>query len=651
MSTATRPASEIALASLAILKVNWDTQQKDYIGNFVPFVAECLRKMPQEEVSLEQLRDLIFSEFGLAIPHGPFRTILGRAKKDGLVRVESGVLQRRPEALKESSIAADRDRALRQQAALIEKLRKFCAERHSVEWSDEEAEDALLTYVSDHAGPILALMVEGQELPAEGRSPGKASTAYLVNSFIIHVNDVDPEAFDQVETVVKGSMLANALYYPDISAISQKLSGLEVFFDTRIVLESLVGNEYQKRARSELFQLVYDLGGQPKIFDDTEREILAVLNYQAGNLRRGTIHERQFGLLTQQLIDSGFEASDLELIIARLPKALGSMKVTVAGRPKPSTALTVDEAKLEQTLKDCGGRYAREEPLHHDIDVITAIHRLRKGQRKNKLETSGAVFVTTNYPMIDASRVFFREEYDLGGVPRVYSDNRFETLIWLKKPLRAPDLPRRRILADSLAALRPGNELWIAYSQEIERLREDQSVSEEDFVLLKDSLEAKVGLMEVTLGEASAFSEGTVQEVLRRSRAAVQGEAFTEVQTLSKKLAEIDARAVARREMIAQRAENIARRTTKGILYASMTLLVLFIYLTLPSSFNGISSKFEQLIAPLVFVAVLALAVLTALNLGIGSSVQSLLRSFESSLRRRLETAQLRMAGLDAPED
>ena len=50
--------SEHVITSLAILKANWD-KGLDYIENFVPFVAECLRTAPQDEVSLPELQAAI----------------------------------------------------------------------------------------------------------------------------------------------------------------------------------------------------------------------------------------------------------------------------------------------------------------------------------------------------------------------------------------------------------------------------------------------------------------------------------------------------------------------------------------------------------------------------------------------------------------
>src|SRR6266581_9779061 len=72
--------AERLVTSLAILKVNWD-KGRDYIANYVPFVAECLRKAPQPEVSLANLQAAVSAEFGLKIPLGALKTVLRRAAK------------------------------------------------------------------------------------------------------------------------------------------------------------------------------------------------------------------------------------------------------------------------------------------------------------------------------------------------------------------------------------------------------------------------------------------------------------------------------------------------------------------------------------------------------------------------------------------
>ncbi len=44
------------ISSLALLKVNYDQQRKDYFDNFVPMVAECLRCSSEDIISVPELK-------------------------------------------------------------------------------------------------------------------------------------------------------------------------------------------------------------------------------------------------------------------------------------------------------------------------------------------------------------------------------------------------------------------------------------------------------------------------------------------------------------------------------------------------------------------------------------------------------------------
>ncbi|MBI3662002.1 MAG: hypothetical protein HY234_02990 [Acidobacteria bacterium] len=72
--------------------------------------------------------------------------------------------------------------------------------------------------------------------------------------------------------------------------------------------------------------------------------------------------------------------------------------------------------------------------------------------------------------------------------------------------MMAPDLPRRRLIADAYAAMEPPDELWKAYLVEIARLETKGEISAEDYMLLRHVLSAKAALMDLTKGDASAFT-------------------------------------------------------------------------------------------------------------------------------------------------
>ena len=86
-----RPAT---LASLAILKVNWDERGHDYADNFLPFVQEAVRQGPSDQISVSDLQKQIRERFGLIIPQGALNTLLRRSERRGAVRREHGVFVR-----------------------------------------------------------------------------------------------------------------------------------------------------------------------------------------------------------------------------------------------------------------------------------------------------------------------------------------------------------------------------------------------------------------------------------------------------------------------------------------------------------------------------------------------------------------------------
>jgi hypothetical protein len=77
------------IASLAILKVNWDYLKKDYIESFVPFVATLIKTRKYPTVEVNTLCEDFSRDYGLIIPFHPMMSILKRAKKKGASKKES----------------------------------------------------------------------------------------------------------------------------------------------------------------------------------------------------------------------------------------------------------------------------------------------------------------------------------------------------------------------------------------------------------------------------------------------------------------------------------------------------------------------------------------------------------------------------------
>jgi hypothetical protein len=508
------PAHSARLASLAILRANWDAHGQSWLDSFDPFVAEALRQSSVEEVDEIHVQRTLRKQFGIEIPAGAVRTILRRLARRGLVIQKNHRYTIVRKALDSHDLSGRRQEGLRQQAALVDKFCDFAKTQYRHKLTRRDAETALHNHVEQLALPLVRTALRGA--PYQGDE-------YVLAAFIDWLVKRDPEGFEYLETMVKGSMLANALYVTDVGSAVQRFQQLVVYFDTPFLLNALgyVGKEVAQPA-DELLNLVRVLGGQCACFDQTVSEIQRVLEGIARTLRsiageNSTQRQTaQLNSVEEHFLREGLSPADIEILAIKLERHLQELGIRV--RPAPyQRQLGIDKDVLDAHLRQ-EVRYQKRQALIHDRNALMAIWQLRGGQAQRKLETSRAIFVTTNAPLVRAARAFFEVGSDGWTWPLAILDHDLTTVAWLKRPFDAPDLPRAQIIADSFAAMRPNTQLWERYLVEIEKLHKRGSVALEDFAALRYSPDARRALMDITLGDPGAMSSDTVYDVLRKTQ-------------------------------------------------------------------------------------------------------------------------------------
>ncbi len=320
----------------------------------------------------------------------------------------------------------------------------------------------------------------------------------------------------------------------------------------------------------------------------------------------------------------------------------------------------VDETELERRLR-VGSHSLRpyaEEALRHDIDAVTAIHRIRGGAPQPVLESARAVFLTTNALLAGVAGDFFREHYGQDSVPLCYVDHQLATIAWLKKPTAAPALPMLQVMADSYAALNPPEGLWRAYLSEIARLEASGDITPEDYYSLRFTMAGKSALVDV-VGPGDPI-EGTVPEILARTNAALRAEVEAAVG------AEVATHDVARAiEMEAVRAREAARGqdaarsaleaerlqrsarlrdyaarvglvAARSVLLGGALVVAVVSYLGLSGYLPTLNVAWADAARPVLFVAAGAFLILAIANMVFGTSVQSLSRWVEVRVTRRV---------------
>jgi hypothetical protein len=514
---------ESVLVSFAILNVKWDERGSSYIDNFVPFVADCLGRTEDQVVSDVELRQCLIDEYGITLPHPAVKSIVGRAARLGLVERQDGVFRANREKVAELDLTSQRQSVRRQYEALVSKFISY-ADAEGMSLGNEQAEEAILTFIERRGLPMLKMVVRGEEYQPSLLE--EVPNEYLVSGFVTNAYERDPDAFGFIETVVKGTMLATAMYLPDSGAGTRDMSDLTIYLDTRTLL-SVLGWDGPAGAEAarELTSVLRAMGARLACFGHTAEEMRNVLQTCVSNLQTARrTRERSYTMpIVEYCLQEGIGPSEVDRRIESLERDLDRNGVKVLDAPDYRIETTLDETKLEDLLQESVG-YRRESTRLYDVKSVAAIHNLRDGKRYPKLESARAIFATSNAGLVRAARIHFGERANDKFVPTCTLDHELATVVWLRNPVASPDLPRKQLLADAYAAMLPDDDLWTRFLDEVDRLEESDQITEQDYFVLRFSVEARRALMRETRGEDTVFTSGTVAEVLRRAHQEQQRE-------------------------------------------------------------------------------------------------------------------------------
>lgn len=543
--------SDSLLIGLAMLRANWDRDEKTFVDNFVPFVADCLRDVgKQGSMTAGELQLWVQERFGIEIPHGALTTVLNRTVRRGLAERRDHKYWPQQEALEKVPLARRRGDVVREIECLLTKLVDYLQERHGEQWSRSEAEDALRMYVEEWSVPLLRDSLNGQ-VPRSDL--GQRETEYLIGSFVTQLCREDPEGFHYFEALVKASMLTAGLYL-DQGHIQQPFTKLTAYFDSPFLLSLLgVHGEEARDAAAELIRIATDLGVETACLPDTVIEVRGVLQATAQDLRG--YREGRKVRLHPRVATEGLSPSQLEEFADQTEQCLRRHGLKLRARPTATRDGTTDLGQLDSLLQEHVG-YSNDAAREHDQACLGAVHQIRKGQQQVRLERARAIFVTSNPRVVAAAAAHFGSTRDALAAPVAMMDHAFATLLWLKKPTEAPDLPWKQLIADCHAALNPDDPLWNRYLDEIDELADRDDIDEETYLLARHGQEARAALMERTRGRSDLLDDRSLREIVGDAKDAVRAPADARALEAERQMHELEYRKEAELQE-AQRREEV----------------------------------------------------------------------------------------------
>lgn len=642
---------DAALASLAILKVNWDESGIDYIECFVPFVVECVRRSSDDAISLPALQSDLKTQFAIDMPLNALKMVLTRARKRGFLRKEHDVLYRNIEQCSKTRFKERQAKVEATYDAVLQRLQQYAKEHNNLDWSASDASAGLNTFLRDNS---LALLFSVAERGVYTSSQDRSSSNFVVGSFIADAQQRnDNQLIEDITVLSQGNLLLNVLYLPSPHKLSKKFSNTRVYLDTSF-LASAAGFAGPVRAAAplELIALLKEYDAPLCCFRMTLEETLRILNHCAERLRSQRATDWS-GSFLEYFVETRRTASDIELLATRLPQKLRDLSISIEEKPAYESTFQIDETGLEKAIEDAI-HYLNPKARVHDVDCISAIARLRGGRRAYCPEESHALFVTMNSTLAQATRRFFQDESSPGAITLCMTDYALGNLLWLKNPTITPDLPKKQLLAHAYAAIQPPEPLWKKYLLEAARLQEEGRISSEDYYLLRYSLASKKILMEVTHGDEGAFTEGTVQEVLDISKERLRADLTQalviekgERQRVDNELQKRLEKESSQRITLKSRAAVISKWICRPLHILGVALIVIGTCYAFPWGLPRLTKAWLWYLSTF---ALFGMSVLSLMSLIRGTTLQHLVDNIERALTSKLSKWFLSFAGLTGDE-
>jgi hypothetical protein len=511
------------LVAWAFLKVYKDISHSTYLDCFLPLIGQILKSI-STPVSNIDIQSQIVNAHGIRVPLHVVNKLMQKARRRNWLSVKGNLYFPNQTELENVSFANVQQKVARMYSALLLDFVKFAGSKYGREISEQQAEDIIFAFLKNNhlfvfQSNLESLQTENPRINEDWR--------IIFSDYVNTITKSDPINTEYLETIVKGYMISNAIYLPEPQDISNRLFKVKVFFDTTFIMYALGYNgEYTKLTCSELLELLYKNGAQLCCFSHNAEEIRGILTACASRLKSAS--EGAFGRSVQHFISKGYTETDILALVSQLDVNLERLRIKRVDKPSYDQHIhVISEENFGKLLQD-NVFYRRDATRDRDVDSISAIYRLRSGHSSSIIEDSRYIFVTTNTNLALFTKEFYYSDHDSYLVPPCITDFELTNILWLKTPTQVPNLPMQKLIADCYAAIQPSERLMAKWMNEINKHEKELSIGPDDYYFLRYSTEIADSLVETTLNEPDAITEGSVPEIIERARQKAQQQVISE---------------------------------------------------------------------------------------------------------------------------
>jgi hypothetical protein len=548
------------LVTVAFLKAQMDAGN-DHLGIFVPLVLDVIGRLPLSAFTVEDIQLALSTTHNVSMPKHVVATLLRRVAKKYL-ELRAGIYMRTPGVdIPKSSVNVKKQQIEQGQQRLAEELRIHAERRKLPIVSVDAALDLLYRFLeSEQVALLLDSPTRDEPVPKIGQRERS-----VVAEFIQNIVQADPALLNVLRAMLEGLVLYHAAFLPDFNNAMQRFRNLRVVFDSSLVREALGYHGPALKALSrEAIDVLKASGIECAVFEDTLDEIRRILAMYEARLgtTNGCLALRP-GAMTRYFLTRRYTPADVVEMSALLVRDAVAAGFRILARPPRQAKFTAGEKELAARLKrpNAGPEIDMEPRVIHDVECISGVLTLRRGNRANRLEDAGVIFATDSATVIKTVQDWWRKDEEETAVAPIVHIRVLANLAWLKKPALCGDFKIQELVALCAAALRPEAATWDRFLKHLFKLREEKRVSSDEVaaILVSEMLDRTLKAVEFETDDAEEIGTATLDEAIERVKASYAVEAKRKIHETENEKAAAIADAEQRVQSALERADNAER--------------------------------------------------------------------------------------------
>ena len=520
------------LTNSAILTAIWDETKKDNLELIKPFVEFLIGENYKEgdkidnNYIIKQMDDKFsFVQF----PEAILKKVYGRLKS--IITRKDGVYYLKKDISINCQKFKERQLKLEEESEkVIESLKEYL-QKINMKYKDinEQETISLFTIFLEKTGFVSIENVKEYETKENYK---RDQNNFYIAKFIIEQFKQETVISKYIEKIISGFMLANAIYMQVETDNKETLKKVDIYLDSPLLLNILnFKTDSQNESGNLLMELLNEKKANVYCFKHNYDEVCSILENYKNNIKK--IREKTL----ERLDLDEYTTSDVDRIIRQLEIMLNNKGIKVVDTPQYEKNENgeyegvVDEKKLIDFLMEnyAENKETMEGIVERDVKSIAAIGRIRKDNKYKKIEDCKAIFVTTNYNLVEsAEKCLEHKKYEEIGY--IITDVELTTILWLKSFKSNPDLPKLKLIENARTALELTYTMMKRVKDVIEKMEKEGTINQADIVSsnIQELNYYKREIMEKIDGDEENINEETILGIIDKENIKLRHELLIE---------------------------------------------------------------------------------------------------------------------------